>query len=269
MQEEPAGGVFDEVPELYDRVRPTYPDAMFGDLAAITGVGGSSSALEIGIGTGQATHGLARIVGEVTALEPGLRLATVAGRRLAHLDTVTIETSPFEEWQDRGRRFDIVMAASSWHWIDPLVRWSRAHAVLRTGGWLAVLGHTVVRGQGDVEVYGETADLHERFSPGNPAWGHPPSEDEVRGTDRGWDPQGDPAAWFGAPTVRRYPTLQTFDGNGFADLLRTLSPYRRLEPDVREALLMAIADRIRERMDDRAQRRYLSVLSIGRRIERA
>ena len=26
------GRVFDEVPELYDRVRPTYPDALFADL---------------------------------------------------------------------------------------------------------------------------------------------------------------------------------------------------------------------------------------------
>ena len=26
----------------------------------------------------------------------------------------------------------------------------------------------------------ETADLHERFAPGNPDWGHPPFEDEVR-----------------------------------------------------------------------------------------
>jgi hypothetical protein len=31
--------VFDEVAELYDRVRPAYPDELFADLIAITGPG--------------------------------------------------------------------------------------------------------------------------------------------------------------------------------------------------------------------------------------
>ena len=49
------GGVFDEVPELYDRVRPRYPDALFADLVAITGLDATSSVIEVGCGTGQAT----------------------------------------------------------------------------------------------------------------------------------------------------------------------------------------------------------------------
>lgn len=59
--------------------------------------------------------------------------------------------------------------------------------------------------------------------------------------------------------------VQELDGAGFADLLRTLSPYRRLDASVREPLLEAIADRIRRDFDDRAARHYLSVLRIGRR----
>jgi hypothetical protein len=37
--------LFDEVPELYDRVRPTYPDELFADLVAITGIQERSSVL--------------------------------------------------------------------------------------------------------------------------------------------------------------------------------------------------------------------------------
>jgi hypothetical protein len=50
---------------------------------------------------------------------------------------------------------------------------------------MALLGNVVVRPLGEPEVYAETADLHERFSPGNSDWGHPPIEDEVRMTDAG------------------------------------------------------------------------------------
>jgi hypothetical protein len=45
------------------------------------------------------------------------------------------------------------------------------------------------------------------------------------------------------------------------------SPYRRLDRDVREPLLDAIAERIHTRMGDRAARRYLSVLRIGQRAD--
>ncbi|WP_428966007.1 class I SAM-dependent methyltransferase [Micromonospora fluostatini] len=257
------------MPELYDRVRPGYPDTLFADLFNVTGMGVGPRVLEVGCGTGQATRSLAALGCSVTAVEPGAGMAALARQRLAAFDDVTVETSTFEEWDDRGARFDVLVAASAWHWVDPSTGWPRAHGVLRPGGWMALLGHVVVRRPGEPEVYAETADLHELFSPGNPDWGHPPPEDDVRGTDDGWGLVEDPGGLFGPTIVRWYPTVQWFDGDGFADLLRSLSPYRRLDHDVREPLLDAVAGRIRTRMGDRAARRYLSVLRVGQRAERA
>jgi SAM-dependent methyltransferase len=261
------GRVFNEVPELYDRVRPGYPDDLFADLVTATGLDAGSSVLEVGCGTGQATGALAALGCPVTAVEPGAAMAALARRRTAASGAVTIEESTFEHWDDRGRRFDVLVAASAWHWVDPALGWRRAHDVLRPGGWMALLGNVVVRRPGEPEVYAETADLHERFSPGNPDWGHPPLEDEVRATDDGWGPVEEPGALFGPPTVHWYPAVQVFDGDGFADLLRSMSPYRRLDRDVREPLLDAVAERIRTRMGDRATRRYLSVLRLGQRAD--
>jgi SAM-dependent methyltransferase len=261
------GRVFDEVPELYDRVRPGYPRALFADLAAITGVDEGSAVLEVGCGTGQATRSLAEFGCPVTAVEPGAGMAALARRRLAGFHHVTVEESPFEEWDDRGRRFDLLVAASSWHWVDPSAGWRRAHGVLRPGGWMALLGNVVVRRPGEPEVYAETADLHERFCPGNPGWGHPPLEDDVRTAGEGRGLVAGAGPLFGPTTVRWYPAVQWCDGSGFADLLRTTSLYRALEPAVREPLLDAIADRVRTRMGDRVPRRYLSVLRAARRAD--
>lgn len=61
--------------------------------------------------------------------------------------------------------------------------------------------------------------------------------------------------------------MQWFDGEGFADLLRTTSLYRELDHDVREPLLDAIAERIRTRMGDRVPRRYLRVIRAGQRAD--
>lgn len=261
------GRVFNEVPELYDRVRPAYPDELFADLVAITGINERSSVLEVGCGIGQATRSLAALGCSVTAVEPGAGMVVLGRQRLAVFGNVEVETSTFEEWDDRGRRFDVLVAASAWHWVDLSIGWRRAHDVIRPGGWMALLGNVVVRRPGEPEVYAETADLHERFSPGDPDWGHPPLEDEVRATDEGWGLVSDPGGSFGPTIVRWYPTVQRFDGDGFADLLRSTSLYRRLDRDVREPLLDAIAERIRTQMGDRASRRYLGVLRVGQRAE--
>jgi SAM-dependent methyltransferase len=257
--------VFNEVPELYDRVRPSYPDELFADLATITGMNETSAVLEVGCGTGQATRSLAAFARSVTAVEPGVGMAALARQRLASFGNVEVETATFEEWDDRRRRFDALVAASAWHWVDPSIGWRRAHDVLRPGGWMALLGNVVVRRAAEPEMYAETADLHERFVPGNPDWGHPPLEDEVRTTGEGWGPVQDPGELFGPTIVCWYPVVQWFDGVGFADLLRSTSLYRGLDRDVRERLLDAIAERIRTRMGDRAPRRYLSVLRVGQR----
>ncbi len=260
------GKLFNEVPALYQQVRPWYPDELFADLVALTGVGAHSSVLEVGCGTGQATGSLAQLGCDVRAIEPGVEMADIARQRMAHFANVAIENSTFETWERRDRRFDLIVAASSWHWIDPSIGWARAHSFLHPSGWLALLGHVVIRRIDEPEVYAATADLHEHFAPGNPDWGHPPLEDEVRATSGGWGPPNeDRDGLFGPTIVRWYPMVQHFDRAGFADLLRTLSPYRRLEAPVREPLLDAIAQRIRTDLGDRAARRYLTVLRVGQR----
>ena len=261
------GAVFDEVPEVYDRVRPSYPDDLFADLVATTGLDERTAVVEVGCGTGQATRSLAALAGSVTAVESGAGMAAVARDRLAALPNVEVETSSFEEWDDRGRRFDLFAAASSWHWIDPAIGWRRAHDLLRPGGWMALLGHVVTRRPDEPEVFAVTSDLHQRFAPGDSGWGDPPLEDEIRSAERSWAPASFPTDLFGPTILRWYPTVAWFDGAGYADLLRTTSLYRKLAEDVREPLLDAIAERIRTQMGDRASRRYLSVLRVGQRLD--
>ena len=195
-------------------------------------------------------------------------MAQLARRHLADLGNVNIERSTFDAWDDRGRRFDAVVAASSWHWVDPTVGWRRAHDVLRPGGWLAVLGHVVVRRPGESEVYAETADLHERFVPGDPDWVRPATRARRSSHRRGLGPPNeDRDALFGPTVVRWYPTVQWLDGEGFADLLRTLSIYRKLAPDVREPLLDAAGRPDPVTSGRPCPRRYLTVLRVGQRLD--
>lgn len=260
------GHVFDEVPDLYDRVRPGYPPELIADLVTQTNLVESAQVLEVGCGSGQATQSLAERGYSITAVEPGAGLARLAQQKLEAFPNVSIQISKFEDWDAKDQRFDLLVAAASWHWVDPAVGWRRAHEVLRPGGWMAILGNVVIRPPGQAELYAETEDLHHRYAPDSPDWGHPPTESEVRATSTGWGPpNNDTDGYFGPTTVRWYPAVQWFDGAGIADHLRSLSPYRRLSNEIREPLLDAIAQRVQTRLGDRIGRHYLALLRMGQR----
>ena len=130
---------FDQDAELYDRARPGYPEQLLDDACAVAGLGPGSAVLEIGSGTGHATLPPARRGCSVVCVELGRQLAAVARTKLARFPRVAIVTAPFETWTPPHRAFDAVFAASSWHWLDPDVRYVKAAALLRPGGALAIV----------------------------------------------------------------------------------------------------------------------------------
>jgi trans-aconitate methyltransferase len=150
--------LFDEVAELYDRARPTYPEVLFDDLFSLSDLGPDSALLEIGCGTGQATRALARRCHSITCVELGRRLVAVAQRNLG--PNVSVINAAFETWDAAGAQFDAVFAAAAWHWLDPAIRFAHAADVLRPEGVLAIVsgGQAVLqshwRGHGHLAAAG-------------------------------------------------------------------------------------------------------------------
>jgi trans-aconitate methyltransferase len=126
---------FERAAELYDRARPGYPEALFDDLIALTGLAAGDHLLEVGCATGKATRPLARRGFLITCVELGAGLAAVARRNLAGLPVEVVQ-GQFEHWQP-AEPVSLVYAATAWHWIDPGVRYQRAWQALRPGGHLA------------------------------------------------------------------------------------------------------------------------------------
>src|SRR5476649_1856664 len=116
---------FDEIAELYDRARPYYHEELFDDLFRLSGIAPETAhILEIGSGTGRATEPLARRGCEVVCVELGSNLARIATKNLAHFPRVSVINANFEHRNDpSGSAFDNVFAATSWHWIDPKLRY--------------------------------------------------------------------------------------------------------------------------------------------------
>jgi SAM-dependent methyltransferase len=73
----------------------------------------------------------------IVCVELDKRLAAVARRNLAHFPQVDVATSAFQTWATHGAVFSMVFAATSWHWLEPTVRYAKAASVLQPGGALA------------------------------------------------------------------------------------------------------------------------------------
>ena len=119
--------------QRYDRARPRYPDALITQiLASSPGV----DVLDVGCGTGIAARQFQAAGCTVLGVEPDARMAD-----FAQSHGLRVDVSTFESWQPAGRTFDAVIAAQSWHWVDPAAGAVKAADVLRRDGWLTIFGH--------------------------------------------------------------------------------------------------------------------------------
>jgi SAM-dependent methyltransferase len=130
-------GTFDADAAGYATGRPGYPAETYEILEERCRLGPGTDVLEIGPGTGQATEELLRRGARVVAVEPGANLAEHLRRRLGG-QPLTVVVEPFDSVGLGPARFDLVAAATSFHWLDPASRMQRARAVLRPGGWIAL-----------------------------------------------------------------------------------------------------------------------------------
>ena len=129
--------LFDGVAGLYDATRPSYPAEIVDAVLARAAVGRGSNVLEIGCGTGQLTRQLAGRAFNLTAIDIGEAMIQAARRNVAD-PMVAFEVSSFEEFA-ASERFDLIVSATAFHWVDPGVGLAKAAQLLRPGGWLALL----------------------------------------------------------------------------------------------------------------------------------
>jgi SAM-dependent methyltransferase len=251
---------FDHDACLYDKARPDYPDQIFDDLFALGGLGHDAAVLELGCGTGQATRHLARRGCRVVCVELGENLATVARRNLESFPRVEVITSAFESWEPRDSLFDLVFAATSWHWLDPELRYEKAARVLKPGGILAIVdnGHAFPDGfdpffteiQGCYEAIGEP---HLEWPPPRPEQ-EPDRREEIERT-----------GVFEVVGVKRHVWPVDYTADTYIDVLNTYSGNIAWEQWKRDKLYAEIRRLIGQRPDGRIRKHYLSIMHVCRR----
>lgn len=251
---------FDEVAELYDSVRPHYPDELFDDLVRTTNLSSHSKLLEIGPGTGQATLSLARLGLDITAIELGSRLAAIARENLHDYPAVRIVTGAFEDVELPAETFDLVYSATAFHWIKREARFSKPHRILRPNGYLAIITGSHIS-DGDDRFFQATQPLYDTYLPES---SDAPAFRLKELSDVG--PAELDESLFRRVLFTCFPRTITYTADQYCALLHTESEKLALSPDKRNAFLTEMAELINSQSKGVAARRYANVMTVARRV---
>jgi SAM-dependent methyltransferase len=252
---------FDSAAQLYHRARPDYPNELYDELVRLAGLRPGDRLLEVGCATGKATIPLARRGFAITCVELGVELAAEASSNLAEFREVRIVNSPFETWSSGPEPFDLVFAATAWHWIDPAVRYRKAWEALRPGGHLAFWSATHVFPADGDPFFHEIQDVYDEIGerlPPDATWPEaaemPEDADEILAS-----------GLFRDVAVRHFGWEIDYDAEGYIRLLNSFSGHIAMEAWQRDRLYGEIRRRLALRPDGRLRRGWGAVLHVARR----
>jgi SAM-dependent methyltransferase len=228
---------FDGLADLYERVRPGYPDAIFDRMIAFAALGSGARLLEVGTGTGKATLSFARRGFRILGLEPGANMAAIARANLAQFREVEIKTISFEDWAVEQGAFDLAFVAQAFHWLSPEHRIAKFAQALRRSGTLAIFGNTsVVKAVAMEEAIGEAYRVHAPSLVARDQAGHwydspqSPFFQELRSSARFADATYEEVSWE-----------RTLSSATYVELASTYSDHSTLPDAQRARLLDAMA----------------------------
>lgn len=223
--------------ERYNRTRPRYPDEL---VRRIVEASPGPDILDVGCGTGIAARQFQAAGRTVLGIEPDARMAV-----FARSSGVEVEQSTFEKWNPTGRTFDAVIAAQTWHWVDPDAGAAKAARVLLPGGLLALFWHTF---QPPAAVLDAFVEVYQRVVPDSPL-----DVEAMKRPGNGYQPMLDKAAdgfrrtgGFGAPEQWRFDWERSYTRKEWLDQLPTQGTLTRLRPDQVTAVLAHVGAAIDE-----------------------
>ncbi len=268
---------------LYDEARPGYPEELFDDIVALSGVPPGGRILEVGCGTGIATIPFARRGYRILCVELGEQLAAVARKNLAPYPDAQVHVGAFEAWPVEVGGFDLAFAATAFHWINPAVGFRKFAQALKPGGSLSLFRHEHVYSDKSDGFFHAAQHFYEEAGLAKEADLRLPYPDEFAddaaqiasfrlpypGEIADDVAQIESTGLFGPVDVRRYVWDIEYDAASYIKLLSTYSNHINLEGAARQRLFAGIADLIDAQPDCRITKGYMSILHVARRNDRA
>lgn len=243
---------FGEDAQLYDRARPGYPATLVDYLVRET----PRAVLDVGCGTGIASRLVVARGCHVLGIEPDGRMAAVAERH-----GIEVEVATFEEWDARARRFDLLISAQAWHWVDPSAGTAKAAEVLLSGGTFACFWNV---GRPSAQLREAFDACYQKVAPGLEEYSvllGRGDRDRYARCAEAFEEDGR----FGELAITSFPHSIAYSRSAWLDHLETHSDHRILTPERRSALFEGLGEVI-EAFDGSFTMPYEVMVVSGRRL---
>lgn len=220
---------FDQVAEVYDEARPSYPPELFDELFNLLPT--KPLIVEVGPGTGKATTDLLARGAAVHAIEIGPAMAARLRSNLPS-ERLRVSVGDFEN-MDIESGADTVFSATAYHWISPAAQTDRPATILRLGGLVAIVDLIQVESPDDLGFFASVQPIYERYGQGH-SGPLAPTRDAVDPAIRG---VLEADSRFGEALVRQWDWNQTYTASGYVKLMLSYSGTQMMEERSRLGLL--------------------------------
>ena len=232
---------FNEVPELYDQYRPSYPEAMIEDIIRISKLQPNGNILEIGCGTGQATLPFAQKGYSMTCLDIGDNtIRYVQNKMKSYANTRFIQTA-FEEWVPIPPKFNLIISGSAFHWIPSEVGYPKVANLLEDTGFLAFFWN--MHYYPDTDIYWDIKDIYHRVTP---ELAKSRNEDTCEERINKRVNEINQTGLFHPVQVYQYPWEETYNAEQYVQLMDTFSDHRILDPLEKQELYSEVKNIINQ-----------------------
>lgn len=156
--------MFNEDAPNYDKLRPTYTDELFNDAIRFSSLNRNKMALEIGIGTGQATLPFLQTGCKVTAIELGDKLAQFSSEKFAEFKSFNVINQDFESVLLDDNAYDFAYSASAFHWIPQEIGLPKVYRLLKSGGVFAWFSIQPIPAQEHKHIHEAIEKVYDKYS---------------------------------------------------------------------------------------------------------
>lgn len=236
---------FDEIVMQYDKIRPAYPRELLEKISDFAGGNAAMQALEIGAGTGKATEYFLEKGCYVTAVEIGKGMGAYLRHHFKNYKDFRVIVDAFENVSLKDGEYDLIYAATAFHWVDANIGCPKAFRILKPGGVFALFRYNILPASGD-ECYEAIQHVYEKYY-------RPYVRIEEKIDEAFWRPSeikrafgfADMAQYGFSDIVKEvYVTTKKFSADEYVDLLETFPDHRNLPEGDRSALYVGVREAV-------------------------
>lgn len=127
---------FSSAAELYQQVRPDYPQEVVNWLKEDLELNAHSNVVDLGAGTGKFLSYLKQITPHITAVEPVTEM--LEQLKIVHPEVQTIQAKS-DQIPLNSASIDAVLCAQSFHWFSNIETLNEIHQILKPNGHLGLI----------------------------------------------------------------------------------------------------------------------------------